>query len=167
MIREIHLTDGAAALLDSDDYERLVGFCWRVKSFKGKAYAVRNDGRKMIFMHREVLCLKHGDGFISDHINGNGLDNRKTNLRRCTHAENMRNRRKISSASSQYKGVSWNKRECKWEVNIYADNQRISLGRYEDEVMAAETYDSAAMHYHGMFAALNFPGSTIYKGKPS
>jgi len=106
-------------------------------------------------MHR--LIMDPPRGYVVDHINGDGLDNRRANLRLATHAQNGRNRRKIKKGISKYKGVSWEESTGKWRALIHVDRKKISLGCYKDEVTAAKVYDKAAKKYHGEFARLNFP----------
>jgi hypothetical protein len=107
-------------------------------------------------MHRCII--KVPPGMVIDHINHNGLDNRKANLRIATHAQNSRNTKKQRpKTASQYKGVPWNSTLKKWRAQITLNGKRISLGCFEDEIQAAKAYDNAARKYHGAFAALNFP----------
>ena len=97
-------------------------------------------------------------GIIIDHINRNGLDNRKANLRFATAAQNGWNcRRNVSTDSSKYKGVAWNKEVKKWRVILGYKGERKFLGYFEDEKTAAKAYDRAAENYHGEFAVLNNP----------
>lgn len=95
-----------------------------------------------------------------DHKNGNGLDNRRSNLRFCTNAQNQHNQRKWGSRSgkplsSRYKGVSWHRRGH-WRAKIQAQGKRRYLGQFQSEEAAARAYDRAARELHGEFAVLNF-----------
>ncbi len=94
---------------------------------------------------------------VCDHINHDGLDNRKTNLRNCTLKQNNANTRPTKGASSKYKGVTFAKREKKWVVYIKKDGRQTFLGCFDDEVEAAKAYDAAAAKLYGEFAYLNFP----------
>ena len=105
-------------------------------------------------MHRAVI--KVADDMYVDHINHNGLDNRKANLRPATAAQNAWNADKPKGRSG-YKGVSFNKRLGLWLVTITCCGERQYLGCYRDKHQAAKAYDEAAKKYHGEFASLNFP----------
>ena len=101
---------------------------------------------------------------LVDHINGDGLDNRRANLRPATSSENSRNSRKPVTyhgrpCSSQFKGVCWMsyKESGYWRAFIKVNYKQISLGIHKDEVLAAQAYDNAARHHFGEYAKLNFP----------
>ena len=96
-------------------------------------------------------------GMATDHINGDGLDNRKQNLRICTHAENLRNRRLGKNNTSGYKGVSWHKLHKLWYAHISHNKKLMSLGYFKDKEEAAKAYDRKAIELFGEFAKLNFP----------
>jgi hypothetical protein len=107
-------------------------------------------------MHREIINAP--DDLVVDHINYNGLDNRKANLRLATRRQNsLHVIRTINPGSSKYKGVSWNTNKKRWHVQITTNGKTIRLGYFTDEIEAAKAYDQAAKKYHGDFAALNFP----------
>jgi hypothetical protein len=107
-------------------------------------------------MHREIL---HAPSHLMvDHINHNGLDNRKANLRLATSAQNSYNRRQFrKNKSSKYTGVSWKERTKKWAAIICYKREIIVVGYFKDEIQAAKAYDKAAKKYHTEFASLNFP----------
>ena len=159
--RRIPLTQGKYAIVDPDDFERLNKHKWyavRCKNtfYAGRCYSIGNK-KKYIMMHREVI---DPPGHLDvDHINHNGLYNRKANLRPATRAQNSANRLiiKRKDSSSKYKGLSWNKRKKNWRVRICVNDRRIFLGHFKDEKQAAKAYDEAAKKYHGEFASLNFP----------
>lgn len=166
---KIFLTQGQVALVDDDDFALLSAFKWfyypgSPRSLTG--YAMRNrratEGKRgVIYMHRSILAAPQGS--VVDHINGNGLDNRRSNLRLATHRQNCRNRRGAERTStSSYLGVSWHKKGRKWAAFICErkDGRGIStyLGLFASEEDAAKAYDSAARIRFGRFASLNFPG---------
>lgn len=159
MTKQLELTKGQFALVDEEDYERLSQFSWHVvqKRPGGKFYAgrsIRVDGkRKNIRLHHEV----YGSTIMLDHINGDGLDNRKSNLRPCNNTQNKQNvKKQRGSSSSIYKGVSL--RKGKWRVTIKANGKHTELGSYNCEIEAAKVYDKAALLYFKEFACLNFEG---------
>ena len=96
-------------------------------------------------------------GMVVDHINHDGMDNRRANLRAATHAQNTYHRKKRSGATkSKYKGIHWRKENKKWVARIMFEGKRIHLGSFHTEIEAAKAYDRAAKKYHGEFASLNF-----------
>ncbi len=148
--------------MDAEDFKCLSVHRWHAVSSRGRWYAVRFktriSGQQLnLCMHREILGLQHKDGKIVDHVNSDGLDNRRSNLRICTKCENNRHRRKsiIRRTASQYKGVTWHKRNQKWMATIRKDRKIYHLGYFEIEIEAAKTYNEAAIKYHGDFACLN------------
>jgi hypothetical protein len=107
-------------------------------------------------MHHQVIAIP--PGMFCDHINHNGLDNRKANLRPATHTQNVWNRRKFKPHSrSKYKGVDKANDMKRWRARIRVNGKRIYLGSFKTELAAAKAYDQAARKYHGDFAAVNFP----------
>ena len=95
----------------------------------------------------------------TDHIDNNGLNNTRSNLRVCTITENHQNMRKGINCSSQFKGVSWDKRDKAWTAQIQIDKKQHYLGSFESEIDAARAYDKAALRMFASFACLNFPAS--------
>ena len=159
--RRIALTQGRFAIVDPADYESLSRHKWRLCKTKGKnvLYAERT-GRKSdgtysrILMHRELV--QPPEGFVIDHVNGSGLDNRRVNLRFATVAQNAWNAGRRSGRSG-YKGVWLAKDKGLWRASIVCCGQRKHLGYFRDKRDAARAYDRAAKEYHGEFAVLNFP----------
>lgn len=145
--------------MDQDDYYAQVRHKWHTAKGTRTVYAVRQiclgKGKtKAVHMHREIIGAP--TGMFVDHINRNGLDNRKANLRLATRLQNARNRPKTNKAtSSQYKGVSYRRANGKWSATIFADGRNVHLGYFETEIEAAKTYDEAAIERYGQFAALN------------
>ncbi|MBW8039596.1 MAG: hypothetical protein FVQ85_06310 [Planctomycetes bacterium] len=152
--RYIPLTQGRFAVVDADDYERLIKHKWSCQKSKNNCYASRAYGYTRISMHRVIM--KAPKGLQVDHIDGNGLNNRKSNLRLCTHAENVHNSRPMRNVSSKYKGVCWHKDKKKWCVSITKSDRRSYLGHFDDEIVAAREYDKKAKELFGEFAYLNF-----------
>ncbi|GAG28472.1 unnamed protein product [marine sediment metagenome] len=106
-------------------------------------------------MHRMILGVEKGVDV--DHINGDGIDNRRFNLRACLRSENGRNRRLSKNNKSGYKGVCWNKSCNKWVAQIKYNYKEYSLGCFFCIIKAAKAYDKAAREYFGEFARTNFP----------
>lgn len=96
------------------------------------------------------------EGLLVDHIDGDGLNCQKKNLRLCTHADNMRNRIKTHNGSSQYKGLAWCKSNKNWIVRIMFNRKTIHIGRFKDEIDGAKAYDAKARELFGQFARTNF-----------
>lgn len=138
-------------MIDDDDYDRLKDMSWRISNQGNHIYALNSKDEKM---HRVILGLGKGRTKVVDHINHNGLDNRKDNLRICSMSENLMNSRKLKQGTSPYKGVT--KYGAKYRARIYVDNKLTSLGMYENEKEAAKAYDMAAIKFFGQFAKLNF-----------
>ena len=160
--RRIPLTQNKYAIVDPEDYERLSKYKWYAAKGHHTFYAVRGKWSKIqrkrveLRMHRVITNAP--DHLYVDHVNHNGLDNRKANLRLATHAQSVRNREKFTRpATSRYKGISWHSSTQKWCACIQTNNTKIHLGSFDSEIEAAKTYDKAARKLHGAFAALNFP----------
>ena len=132
------------ALVDDEDFEVLSQFKWAVKEQKHTLYAVRTiifEGKQSIVrMHCAILNNKE-----IDHIDHNGLNNQKSNLRLCTRSENMMNTRKRESCISIYKGVCYNKRNKKWIAQIQINSKHIGLGYFNTEIEAAKAYNAKAV----------------------
>ena len=159
-MKKIFPASGPCILVDDDDYEEMSKFKWTVLKRGYTFYASRHTKRGSIstsvFMHRAIMNCVHGDGKEVDHINNNGLDNRKKNLRICTRSQNMQNGGLRSTNTSGYKGVSRNK--GKWCAEICIDRKKIIIGRFDSKVMAAKAYNRAALKYFGEYARLNDVG---------
>ena len=157
-MREIPLTrEGLVALVDDEDYPLASRFAWTPSLRRQTCYAycaMRVGGRWTTrTMHR--LLMRPDPGLVVDHINGNGLDNRRCNLRVCTQSQNVANQRAHVGTSSRYRGVS-RLRNGRWQVGIYHDGRRRFIGNFEDEVDGALAYDLSALSVFGEFARPNF-----------
>lgn len=154
-VKYISLTQGKFALVDDKDYELVNSFKWYFDSTTGYAKRdVRIDGkRKCIYMHRFINGTKNG--MLTDHKNGNRLDNQRNNLRECNHTQNHANKRIENSFSSKYKGVYWHKARNKWTAMIRFNRKGHYLGLFTDEKEAAKAYNEKAKDLFGDFAKLN------------
>jgi len=159
MVKKIGLTQGKYALVDDEDFEKLNQYNWHANRCSSKNwYATRmwkerDDKPTTESMHRQIMGAP--DNMQVDHINHNGLDNRKCNLRLCTRSQNAYNRKPRPDCSSQYKGVSFHKRYKKWEAYIRVKGKLNHLGSFDDEIDAAQAYNEAAREHFGEFAYLN------------
>lgn len=155
-MKAIPLTKGFAAIVDDDDYDRLVVYRWRaLMGNKGIVYAQRHKGENgSVLMHREIMNAGPND--LVDHKNFDGLDNRKDNLRFCSRTENAHHNR--SAHGEPYKGVRKNSDGDKYSARIrLGSGRRIHLGSFDTAEEAAKAYDIAAVMHLGDFANVNFP----------
>ena len=163
--RKIKLEEREWTIVEQEDYYRLSKYNWHLNDNGAtKIYAARSirigPGKlKTVRMHREIMDFP--EGMLVDHKNGDTLDNRRSNLRLATHAQNARNSRKKENTSSKYFGLTFDWKRNKWAVRITFQNKSIWLGKYDNEIEAARVYDEAAKKYFGEFAHLNFPEPQI------
>lgn len=157
-MKKIFLPGGHVAIVDAEDYESLTQWKWHFN----KGYAVRKayvgvvDGKekyKNIRIHR--LVIKAPEDLQVDHINGNRLDNRKSNLRLCSAYQNNLNRCGVKNTSSKYKGVSWRGYINKWTAQIEVNGKYKHIGCFYDECDAALAYNLIAAEYFSEFAYFN------------
>lgn len=140
------------ALVDDEDIALVCGYRWgELKPSGGReTYAVAGDG---ILMHRLIMGLQKGDKRQVDHREpGNGLDNRRSNLRIADQFGNQANRGKNSNNKSGYKGVSWHKKRGVWVVSVGFHGRQLWVGRYKNLEDAVEAYKQACLKHHGEFA---------------
>ena len=144
-------------LIDAQDYYLLEKYAWclwttkRHNTFYVRRFLTRRNDERL---HRRIMNAQPGQ--IVDHINGNGLDNRRCNLRITNSHGNNCNSAKRKNSTSKYKGVSWSSREKKWKAQIQENKRKRPLGTYVSEEQAARVYDKAALQLHGEFAKINF-----------
>lgn len=159
-MKEICLTRGKVALVDNEDYEYINQWKWKADEpgKTGKFYASRtyklNKKNKYISMHRVILNL-HDSKIFVDHIDRNGLNNQKYNLREATPLQNACNRTKSANLTSKFMGVNFKKDRNKFRAGIKNQKKSIHLGYFENEIDAAKAYNEAAIKIHGSFASLN------------
>lgn len=158
-MKQIPLTRGKFALVDDEDYDWLNQWKWCAWPRRKTWYAVRTVhgvGRatRRVYMHCAILNVPKGT--LTDHSNGNGLDNRRSNIRTCDAKQNSRNRRLANNNKSGFKGVSWKAAKRKWVATITVDGNCYYLGSFTCVLKAAKIYDAAAKVKFGDFAYLNF-----------
>jgi hypothetical protein len=153
MTKEIELTQGYKAIVDDDMFDELNKHKWCVHKMRknNTMYATR-----LVRIHHIVMGFPE-KGYVIDHINGNGLDNRRENLRVITTGQNTTWRTIQKNNTSGYRGVSWHKAKQRWDAKIKVNGHAIHLGRFINKEDAAHAYDEAAKIYFKEFAKLNFP----------
>lgn len=155
-MREIPMANGrGVAIVDDEDFPRLFGYMWYL-STSGYANAFKGTRKinERIAMHRLIVQAVPGE--YVDHINGNKLDNRKANLRKCDQSGNLANTSMPRTNTTGFKGVSWDKARGKFVAQIKVRGKHIHLGRFADKTAAARAYDRAARQWFGDFARTNF-----------
>lgn len=147
---DVKVSKGDYSLIILND--RSVGV---MKVGENRYYAYIYVRRKLVYLHRYLMGLKAGDKRVVDHLNHDGLDNRRENLEIKTNQENCFRQRIASNNTSGFKGVSWYKRYSKWEVQLRLKGKKIGLGYFEDLYEAAEAYNEGAIKHFGKNALLN------------
>lgn len=158
-MKEIKLTKGKFALVDDADYQWLNQWKWFAVKRRRTFYAMRVLYKKSkyhctVIMHRLILGITDIK-IDSDHIDHNGLNNQRYNLREATHRENMKNRSAARYSTSKYLGVSKRINSDLWRAKLQSNGISIHIGYFIDEKDAALAYNKAAIARHGEFANLN------------
>lgn len=157
-MRSITLPGGSFAIVDDQDYNELSRYKWRLSRGPDRKYATAHvyGGNSDVYMHRFIMRAPRGT--IIDHINGNPLDNRRSNLRFCTTSQNNANRPKKVSSQTGFKGVCFRPKYRKPYIAQITHHKTLHyLGCYETPEEAAKQYDAAAREAFGEFAYTNFP----------
>jgi len=160
MAKRISLTKGKVVIIDNEDYEWLNQWKWcYVEASRGTSdgYAYRgvwqNGKNKAILMHRLIMDVP--DDLQVDHIDGNGLNNRRSNLRLATASQQAANRNRWKSPRP-FRGVRWVAKKKKWRAEISVDGKSQHIGYFHDPILAALAYDERAIERFGEFARPNF-----------
>lgn len=162
-MKYLPLTRGKWSIVDDEDYERLSRWKWYLMDEAPNGYAARTihlrQGKTRVqWLHYEIMGLRQAPRpFVVDHINGDRLDNRRSNLRYATWAQNAINRRpyKKPGASSQYKGISYCHRRRVWRATLNFNNRRYHLGVFKKEYEAMVAYNCKVCQVAGEFAWVN------------
>lgn len=151
----IPLTQGKVAVIDFEDFEKVRPYKWQAHRTKTRWYATRTFGKRFVKMHRFLLDAAKGNKV--DHRDGDGLNNRRDNLRECSNAENCRAfRKKWSGSTSKFRGVSWHKSSSSWVSQLCFNGKVFHLGCFKHQEDAARAYDKKAKEIFGEFAQPNF-----------
>ncbi len=154
-MQEIKLTKGLVAIVDDEDYDDVSQYNWTADEHENIFYASRwtqkDNVRTKIYLHRYLLPNVEK----VDHKDGNGLNNRRNNLRKSSSAQNLRNTRAHKDSISKFKGVTWDKARKKWKAQIFVNGKQLYLGRFETEAYAAAVYDHYATLHFAEFAKTN------------
>jgi hypothetical protein len=148
-VQVITLSHGEHAFIDDADYAMIAAYRW----YLHHGYAVTISYPRLR-MHRLVLNAPLGIGV--DHINGDGLDNRRANLRLANDSQNQANRRRLTSNTSGYRGVTLHRQSGRWQAGIKVRGRSVHLGLHDSPIDAALAYDQAAIRYFGVYARPNF-----------
>jgi hypothetical protein len=153
-MKQIPLTKGRVALIDDDDFDRVIAAgSWHAsKASRTNWYAAHADGRRTIRLHTFLTGWP-----LVDHINGDGLDNRRANLRPATGKQNAANMRTPAHNTSGFKGVTYYRRTGRWRAHLTTDGRQRHLGYFDTAEEAAYAYDTEAIGTWGEYARTNFP----------
>lgn len=159
-MKTIRLSDGRLTMVDDEDFERLSKHPWCVGANRyAMRYTRKRDvgERRLVYMHRDVMrsALETNPKLEIDHIDGNPLNNQKSNLRVCTRGQNSCNQGLSVKNQSGFKGVTWIKPDGNWRARIKINRKFITLGRFSTAKEAAMAYNEASKIYHGEFGRLN------------
>ncbi|MDD5551396.1 MAG: HNH endonuclease [Candidatus Omnitrophica bacterium] len=154
-MKQIILTQGKLVLVDDEDYNWLNQWDWSWRENYAYRWRNKQDGRGSQFIHMHRLIMNCPKNKEIDHIDGNGLNNQRKNLRICNHSQNGSNRGRLKLNKTGYKGV---RIHCGSVIaQIASKGKKYHLGTFPDVVSAAQAYDVKAKKLHGKYARLNFP----------
>ncbi len=152
-IAYVPLTRGYEAVIDTQDVPMVGEWNWYAETRRHGVYARRDeqvgDIRLRIYLHRQILG--NPNGLQIDHIDGNGLNNLRSNIREATAEQNAHNQRISPKNKSGFKGVSWNRRDAKWQSFIRAGGKHLGLGSFDTPEAAHAAYCDASERLHGRF----------------
>jgi len=157
-VKRVYLSNGLFVTVDAADYKKLSEYRWYASRHGRQVYAICRKNGKERYMHR--MIARPRKGYVVDHIDHNGLNNCRSNLRVCTRQQNHANRGPLGG-TSRFVGVF--RFRDKWQAGIVYRTKHYYIGVFNDEVEAAKARDRKAYELHGEFAYLNFPGD--FRGK--
>jgi hypothetical protein len=159
-VRRVPLGNGLFAVVDAEDYEEVSKYKWRASHHGRTIYATCVRRGRVVYMHRMLMHARKGQ--LVDHADGNGLNNRRCNLRLCNHQQNRANVGPRGGAS-RYVGVY----RCKgrWAARIVYRGKTYQIGTFDTEIEAAKARDRKAYEFFGEYAYLNFPEDFRGKGR--
>ena len=146
---EFKIAGGHVVQVDEIDFWTLSHHCWRLDS---DGYVIRTVKGRRVALHNEIM--RPPNGMMVDHVHGNKLDCRRSQMRVCTHQQNLQNSAISKNNTTGYKGVSKTK-SGKYCAKITVNKKAVNLGEYKTAIEAARAYDIAAIQYFGDFARLN------------
>lgn len=159
MAKLVKCSRDLVAVVDDEDWPLVSRHRWQAHPIRSNYGGFYVKCSKLGYMHRAIL--RAPKGMLVDHIDGNGLNNRRSNLRLATRQQNCVNRRRGYTTRSGYRGVYPTDRPNRtWTVEITVNGRRYRLGRFDDKVAAAREYDALALEHFGEYAVLNFPRTT-------
>lgn len=156
---EIPLSQGKVAIIDEADFDRVSQYNWQAELARSGIWYAKTriqDGcgrRKTVRLHQFIL---NANGAVIDHVDHDGLNNTRANLRTVTKRENRQNSRKRTPGLSSFKGVTWKSSHNKWNARITIEGKTKHLGYFDSEIEAATAYDAAARQHFQSFAHTNF-----------
>lgn len=160
-MKRIALSQGAYAIVDDCDYAFLSQWKWTLWKTAGRTYAYRQTsrttGRKTVYMHAVVAACKGLPTQRVDHVDNDGLNNRRRNLRQATQSQNGMNRGRPRHNTTGYKGVSPTTNSDRFRARITINRRERQIGVFDTALEAAHAYDEEALSLYGSFARLNFP----------
>lgn len=152
-MKTIPLSQGKFTLVDDEDFDWLNQWKWTCIDGYARRYPTVSGRRVSVCMHR--LILSAPEGFEVDHIDGDGLNNQRSNLRICKHAQNCRNQKRCRDSRTGLKGVDFHRRLRKYRARITHDYKVMHLGFFDTAEQACAAYNKAALQIHGEFARPN------------
>lgn len=155
-MKKILFNQDEFALISDEDFPLVSLYRWQIHRGKYTSYAATKINGHTVYMHRLILGLKKGTKTIADHKDGNGLNNQRSNLRKCTRSQNAMNSRMCENNKTGYKGVfvvsNPTLKTPKWQAQIKIKNKKMHLGVFNSPQEASLAYKKAALKFHGKFS---------------